>query len=371
VTQLSWGQVLAFRLERQSLTKRSPKGKLLSVASALCGLNAQVASSPEIALWARLEGLAPRAVKRALDEERTLVRTWTIRDTVHLVPADDLPFYVAVLRPRAQGPSDGWLHQRRVTRKQYDAIVENIPRALDGRPRTREWLADRLVELAGPDVREPALESWGGVLKVSAHLGDLCFGPNRGRNITFVRPDRWLRRPLRPMDPQQARREFVRRVLGAYGVASYDDIYRWVENSRIAKELVAASRDELVEVEVEGRSAWALERDLEALTARRRPRGLHLLPAFDPYLMAPRPREGFVASDQLRRVFRPQGRVTPVVLVDGRAAGVWSHELRKGRARVGVELFTQLSPRVRKTLLDEVDEFAAFLGGTAELSIAA
>jgi hypothetical protein len=371
VIALSWDQVLAFRLERHCLAKRAPKERFLSVASAVCGLHAQVASSPEIALWARIERLAPGAVQRALEEERTLVRTWTIRDTVHLVRADDLPLYVAVLSPRAEGPSDGWLHQRRMTRKQYDAIVANVPRVLDGRPRTREWLADRLVELAGPHVREPVLESWGGVLKVSAHLGDLCFAPNRGRNITFVRPDRWLRRPLRTMDPGEARREFVRRILGAYGVVSYDDLYRWLESSRIAKELVDASRDELVEVDVEGRSAWALEGDIDALTARRRPHGLRLLPPFDPYLMAPRPREAFVANDQLRRVFRPQGRVTPVVLLDGRAAGVWSHELRKGRVRVQVELFSELSSKVRKALVDEVEAFAAFVGGNAELTIAA
>jgi winged helix DNA-binding protein len=371
VIELSWDQVLAFRLERHFLTKRAPKGKVLSVASAVCGLHAQVASSPELALWARLEELVPGTVKRALEDERTLVRTWTIRDTVHVVPADDLPLYVAVLRPRAQGPSDGWLRQRRVTREQYDAIVANVPRALDGRPRTREWLADRLVELAGPDLREPALESWGGVLKVSAHLGDLCFGPNRDRNITFVRPERWLRRPLRTLDPQGARREFVRRMLGAYGVAGYDDIYRWLENSRIAKELVEASRDELVEIDVEGRAAWAHERDIETLTLRRRPKGLHLLPAFDPYIMAPRPREGFVAPEQMGRVFRPQGRVTPVVLVDGRAAGIWSHQLRKERVRVEVDLFTEPSSRVRKALAGEVERFAAFAGGTADLSVAA
>jgi hypothetical protein len=369
VSKLSWDQVLAFRLDRHFLTPPPGKENLLSVARALCGLHAQVASSPEIALWARIPGFRRGAVAKALEEQRTLVRTWTIRDTVHLIPADDLALYVGVLRPRAEGPSDGWLHQRGVTRKQYDAIIENVPRALDGRPRTRESLADRLVELAGPDVREPALESWGGVLKVSAHLGDLCFGPSRARNVTFVRPDRWLRRPLPKLEPEQARREFVRRAVGAFGVVSYDDIYRWVENSRIAKELVAASRDELVEVDVEGRHAWTLERDAEALSAQRRPQGLHLLPAFDPYLMAPRPREAFVATDDLRRVFRPQGRVAPVLLVDGRAAGVWSHDVRKERVRVEVELFRKLGIGARKALGEKVEELAAFLGGAAELSL--
>jgi DNA glycosylase AlkZ-like len=371
VIALSWDQVLAFRVERQFLTEPARRGGLLSVVSALCGLHGQELASAELAAWARVKSLRKDAVKRALEEERTLVKTWTVRDTLHLVPADDLPMYVAVLRPRPEGPSAGWLHQRRITREQYQAIVENVPRALDGRPRSREWLADRLVELAGPDVREPALESWGGSLKMSARMGDLCFGPSRGRNITFVRPDRWLRRPLPTADPEEARRELVRRLLGAYGVASYDDMYRWLENSRIAKELVHASRDELVEVQVDGRAAWAHQRDLDELVVRRRARGVHLLPAFDPYLVGPRPREAFVPAERIPQVFRSQGRVAPVLLVDGRAAGVWSHELRDSRLGVEVATFEELRRNTRKAVQDEVDRLAAFLGGSPELSITA
>ena len=102
--ELSWDQVLAFRLERHFLTERAQQGNLLSVASALCGLHAQVTSSPELALWARVKALGRGAVKQALELDRTLVRTWTIRDTVHVIPADDLPMYVGVLRP-LRGPS--------------------------------------------------------------------------------------------------------------------------------------------------------------------------------------------------------------------------------------------------------------------------
>ena len=372
MTKVSWDQVLAFRIERHFLNERVPRAGLLDVVSALCGVQAQVASSAELVLWARVESLEPGEVDRAFEEERTLVRTWTIRDTVHLIPAADLPLYVAVLRPLPpERIGRGWFHQREITREQYQRIIENVPRALDRRPRTRERLADRLVELAGPDVREAAVTSWGGVLKMSARLGDLCFGPPQGRNITFVRPDRWLRRRLPVLDPDVARREFMRRVLGTYGVAGYQDLRLWLESTRIAKELLQTSRDELVEVDVEGRPGWAHERDLEELTARRRPSGLSLLPGFDPYLLAPRPREPFVAAAHMARVFRRQGRVSPVVLVDGRAAGVWSHELHSGQLRVEVEPFVELRPRDRKALSAEVERLAAFLGGTPELSLSA
>ena len=192
MTTLSWDQVLAFRLERQFLDSRAPAGSMFEVTRALCGVRAQLPSTAELGLWARVEGLEQGDVKSALEHERALVKTWT-RGQLYLLPADDLAVHVAALYPRPEGPGDAWLRLRRVTREQYDAIIENVPRALDGRPRTREWLADRLAELAGPDVREAVLFSWGGVLKQSARRGDLCFGPPRGRNITFVRPDRWLR----------------------------------------------------------------------------------------------------------------------------------------------------------------------------------
>lgn len=369
MTSLSWDQVLSFRLERQFLGPRAPAGGMLDVARALCGIRAQLASTAELGLWARVEGLEQGDVKAAVEDERTLVKTWS-RGQLYLFAADDLDVHVAALFPRPEGPGDAWLRMRGVTRDQYERIVENVPRALDGRPRTREQLADRLAELAGPDVREAVLFSWGGVLKQSARRGDLCFGPPRGRNITFVRPDRWLRRTLRA-DPEEAGRDLARRYFGAYGPATLVDFGRWLENPTKGRELVRASADELVEVEVEGQHALALSSDLTALTRRRRPRGIRLLPAFDHYVTGTRPREAFVSSEQIGRVFGRQGQVAAVVLVDGRVAGTWTHERRGEVVRVEVEPFEAPPARVRKALTDEVERLAAFLGAPADLSVAA
>ncbi len=369
MTKLTWDQVLAFRLQRQFLDARAPAGSLFEVASALCGVRAQLPSTAELTLWARVEGLEHGEVNEALEEERTLVKTW-IRNVLHVMPADDLALYVAVLYPRPEGPSDAWLRMRGVTREQYDAILENVPRALDGRPRTREWLADKVAELADLDVREAVLFSWGGVLKQSARRGDLCFGPPRGRNITFVRPDRWLRRSLHA-DPVEAGRAFLRRFLAAYGPTGAVEFGHWIENPAKAKALLRASADELSEVDVEGYRASALTSDLPLLAGSRRPRGVRLLPAFDQWVTGPKPREAFVPSHHIRRVYGQQGQVSPVVLVDGRAAGIWSHERSDGWIRVEVEPFAPLPPRVRKALSDEVERLAAFLGGTPDLAVAA
>src|SRR5437762_1826914 len=77
--KLTWPQAAAWRIRRQHLDRRAPAGSLLAVASRLCGLHAQVMSSAELTLWARVEDLDRREVQRALWEDRTLVKTWAKR----------------------------------------------------------------------------------------------------------------------------------------------------------------------------------------------------------------------------------------------------------------------------------------------------
>jgi len=371
VTRVAAAKVLGFRVGRHSLDRRAPAGSLVSVARALCGVHAQLAASAELALWARVEGLRRGEVREALEQERSLVKTWAMRGTLHLLAAEDLALYVAVLGARWDDPGGAWLRGFRLTKKQYDAILEHVPRALGARPQTREQLADKLAELAGPAMRERMLEGWGSLLKPSARRGDLCFGPNRGRNVTFVRPDRWLR-GLPRVDGDEARREVVRRFLSTYGPATADDLGRWLGfRGAEPKRMLQALEDELVEIEGSGGPAWLLAADLDTLTTARAPKSVRLLPAFDPYVVGFRPRELLVDEMHEPKIFRPQAWFSPVVLVAGRAAGIWERERRGRRLEVRIEPFAPLSAATRRALAQEADRLGEFLDAPAELSVAA
>jgi hypothetical protein len=370
VTTVDSERVRAFRLARHHLDGRAPSGTIVEVARALCGVHAQLASSAELALWARVEDLRRDEVRDALEERRTLVKTWAMRGTLHLMPADDLPLYVEVLGQRWDSVPASWLRGHGITREHFEAIVENVPRALDGRPCTREELADRLAEFAGADVRDLLLSGWGALLKPSAHRGDLCFGPNRGRNVTFVRPDRWLD-GMRRVEPEEATREVLRRYLSAYGPSTADDVGRWLGVRGAApKRLLATLGDELADVRIGARTGTLLAAHLEALSDARAPRSVRLLPAFDPYVVGARPRDDFVDQRDEPAIFRSQGWISPVLLVDGQAAGVWAHERRGRVVEVRVEPFARLPPRVRRALSEEAQRLGAFLGGPAKLSVA-
>ncbi len=372
MTRVAAAKVLGFRLRRHRLDRRAPPGSLVEVTRDLCGVHAQLAASAELALWARVDGLARDDVRAALEDERTLVKTWAMRGTLHLLTADDLPLFVAVLGPNWDDPGGAWLRGFGVTREQYDAILTGVPRALGARPKTREQLADRLGEIGGPDLREKLLSGWGALLKPSARRGDLAFGPNRGRNVTFVRPDRWLGRPPRRVDRDEAQREIVRRFLAVYGPANADDLRRWLGMSVAAlKRMLRAVEDELVEVDVDGSPASLLAADLSELKAAPRPKSVRLLPAFDPYVVGFRPRSLLVDPEHEARIFRPQAWFSPVVLVDGRAAGIWERERKGGRLEVRIEPFARLSAATRRAVAEESDRLGEFLDAPAELSVAA
>ncbi len=67
------------------------------MASILCGVHAQVLGAAELAIGRRLAGATRSDVQRALWEDRTLVKTFGPRGTVHLVATADLPMWTGAL----------------------------------------------------------------------------------------------------------------------------------------------------------------------------------------------------------------------------------------------------------------------------------
>jgi len=371
VTSLSWASVLAWRLARQHLAVRAPRDAALAVVSDIGGLHAQVAASAELTLWARVDGLERGAVDRALWEERALVKTWAMRGTLHLLVARELPRYVAALsrlRPRHHVPA--WLRAHGLEREQADAMLAAIADALDGALLTREQLATEVAERVGePELAGKLTGGFGDLLKPAAFTGDLCFGPSDGQRVRFTRPADWLG-GWPEVDPEQAARAVVRTYLHAYGPAPREQFQRWfgMTSPAEAARWIKALGDEVTEVDVEGSGGWMLAGDA-AEAERAEPAGVvRLLGGFDHYVVAaPRDVEAVLAPDRRQRVYRPQGWLSPVLLVDGRIVGVWSYELGGGRVAVEVEPFERVGADVRTAVESEAERLGAFLGAAAEL----
>jgi hypothetical protein len=136
-------------------------GALLPVARQLCGLHAQVLSSAALTVWARVDGIERGAVQHALGEHRTLVKTWDMRGTLHLLPADDLSLWHAALSTTRRYRTPAFWRRFGLTLKELDRLTEAIGSALDGCVMTREGLAQKVGNIPGdraPEVTSQALQ---------------------------------------------------------------------------------------------------------------------------------------------------------------------------------------------------------------------
>jgi len=83
--EISSEQVNAFRMDRQYLTKRASRTELPSVVEEVCGIQAQMPAAAQLQLWARVDGLKPTDINKALWDSKSLLRTWCMRGTAHYI----------------------------------------------------------------------------------------------------------------------------------------------------------------------------------------------------------------------------------------------------------------------------------------------
>ncbi|HKC22215.1 MAG TPA: winged helix DNA-binding domain-containing protein [Gaiellaceae bacterium] len=346
----------ARRLARSALTQRS--AALVDVARQTCGIHAQVQASAELQLAARVDGIAQQDVRDALWRERTLVKAWTLRGTLHLHPADELPLWFATRSPRDELPPwpdpAGVLHPA-VSAEEVAELRAAVWDAAGGEPLLREQLVDAVVRRVGK-THEARLRSG-----FAFFIGDLCQGPPQGNKITLVRPDRWLGRWER-VKRADALREILRRFLWAYGPARPADFRAWFGSD--------VPFEDVEEVEVEGRRAFVLAGDTGFAEPER---SVRLLPEYDVYVMGFREREQLVAP-RVREQVAGHGRGryegpagVSFLLADGVAAGLWSRKKTPKR----LELSVAPAKRVSRTALKrEAERYSAFLGLELELTVA-
>jgi hypothetical protein len=359
--KVSWAQVHAYRLERHHLTQRAPKKDLIRVIGEIGGVQAQVMSAAELQAGVRVD-CKVEDVRDALWKRKALVKTWLMRGTLHLIPAEDLPVFTAAMQTRWMRVRNSWLKFVQLSEPEFRTLVAAIGEALDGQVLTREELISKVAKGRPAHVREVMKSGWGMILKPVARAGLLCFGPSRGQSVTFVRPQLWLR-SWREVDPDQALIEDARRYLRAYGPATKEDFARWWGNwPGVGKAAWAGLGDELASVDMEGRSANMLAADADRIQRQPVTASVQLLPAFDPYVMGHSSRDHIVEAINHSKVSRTAGWISAVVLVDGRVAGTWSHVAKKGTLEVSVELFQRLAAKTKIEVRRRAEAIAETLG---------
>jgi len=340
---------------------RAAKKDLSRVVGEIGGVQAQVMSAAELQAGVRVDCRVDD-VRDALWKSKNLVKTWLMRGTLHLIPAEDLPLFTAAMRTHWMRARNSWLNYVQLSEPEFLGLVEAIGEALDGQVLTREELVEKAVRGRPEHIRQVMRSGWGMILKPVARRGLLCFGPSRGQSVTFVRPQQWLG-AWREVDPDEALLEVARRYLRAYGPATKEDFTRWWGSwAGVGKAAWAGLAGELAPVSIEGRRADLLASDSERIAKQLTAESVVLLPPFDPYVMGHSSRDHIVEAANLSRVSRTAGWISAVVLVDGHVAGTWTHVAARNTLRITVEPFGRLSAKTAAEVRRRAESLAEVLG---------
>ena len=372
MSSITWPQVHAFRLQRHCLEQSDQPKDLLDVVSATCGMQAQVMSAAQLAMRARLRRLSSPEIERALWQDRTLVKVWCMRGTLHVLPARELPLYVAALRPYRLKQEQRWMARYGVDAAAIETMADAVFTALSAAPLTRREISHAILprlRKSAPQIQELLEHGWGGLGKYVCLQGNLCLGPNQGQEATFIRRDQWLQ-DWEDIPGPAAEDSLLKHYLRVYGPATVQDFAAWAGMAvKDASQIWGRLQDEMRTVEVEGNRAAVLECDLHELReAALAAEDVRLLPHFDVYLLGHRSKAHLVEDANYKRVYRAAGWISPVVLIDGRIAGVWSHRQRGKTLHVSVEPFGRLSRSQRAAIEERAASIAEFIESSLELA---
>jgi hypothetical protein len=343
---------------------------MLEVVRDHVGIQAQVIGSAELAIHARVDGLRRDDVRTALWRDRTLVKTWAMRGTLHLVASDELPELVAGLGTRINWTRPLWLRYFQVTLDEMLALQNGIGEVLTDLPMTRAALGKALADKLGNEAfADRVTSSWGTFLKPAASRGLLCFGPDDGRNVTFVDPRDWLGREM-PEPTPDALGAIIERQLHAFPGSSRGELARWwgVQGGATFRKPLASLGDRLTELVAGGTKVLVLTEDVNELASIEPSTSVRLLPGFDPYTLGiQKEAEPLLPLARRPLVSRTAGWISQVLLVGGAVQGTWTHEVKKGRLAVRLVPWRRLTKAERSAIDEEATRIATFLGATADM----
>ena len=284
-----------------------------SVVRDLCGVQAQFLSNAMHAISIRA-GVSPR------EDDPDLIKSWTIRGTVHVFSRDDLPLFLHEgrnhkLRPRDTLDGDDCITQ---ARKRYfaDLIVDSIAAGINTREALKTVCFDRgLTQTEVDSVFDP----WGGTIRALCERGVICHELKEKKSFRLCSP-------FTPMEHDAARLELTRRYFTHYGPATVKDAaYFFGTTQAEIKKLF----DRLpVETAVcDGRTYFFIVQDVPA---RQEFPACLFLAGFDPLMLGYQKTESlYLAPEHLRDIFNLAGIVMPAVLLHGQVAGRWKKNGRK------------------------------------------
>lgn len=310
------------------------------------------------AVWAiglRSPGTKLADIERAI-VERKIILTWTLRGTLHFVPAEDVKWMLQLSAPRLVSQTKRRMAELGLDDQTLERCREIIVAALKGGKQLDRSALLQLIEEEGIHTGNQCGYH---MLWNSAYQGLICFGPMNGKQQTIVLLEEWVP-DCRELSYEKSLQELALRYFTARGWATVQDFAWWagitLTDARRGLEFV---KSELLSEDIEGSEYWM---STHRLTPADEDSGVYLLPGFDEYILGYKDRSA-VLDPETAPLIVPgnNGVFLPMIVVGGQVVGTWKRTIKKKGIEIVIHPFGELG-NAEEAVLKAAERYAAFIG---------
>lgn len=311
------------------------------------------------ALWTiglRMNQATEAAIEQAV-ADRTIIRTWPMRGTLHFVAPEDARWMLNLLTPPVIARTAARHRQLELDEAVFARSKDLLVAALQGgKQLTRE---EMYAVLERGKISATGQRGYH-ILVQLAQEGLICWGPRSGKQQTFVLLDEWVPQS-RQLDRDEALAAVATRYFTGHGPATLHDFMWWTglkaADARTALDLAAG---QLAQDSMDGKSYW-MALDSPALPSP--PPSAYLLPGFDEYLLGYTDRGAALAPQDAPKI-HPGGNgvFSPTIVVDGRVVGSWKRTLKKRAVTIEFDPFRPFTDAEQDAIAEAAGRYGDFLG---------
>ena len=314
------------------------------------------------ALWAiglRTFNATESAIEQAI-ANRTIIRTWPMRGTLHFVAAEDVRWMLNLLTPRVLASSASRWKQLELDEATFSKSRKTIVRALQGGKQLEREEMYQVLETARIST---AGQRGIHILGRLAQEGVICFGARAGKQHTFTLLDEWIPN-TRQMERDAALAELAKRYFTSHGPATLQDFVWWSGlASTDARAALEFAKSQLVQEIIADQTYWLVS----SLPTKVKPptASSYLLPFFDEYLVGYKDRTAVLDPQFVKQTNAGGGMLNPTIVIDGQIVGTWKRTLQKDSVVITPSWFTKPTKSDQHALERAAQQYGTFLGLSA------
>jgi hypothetical protein len=352
---MNQASIPALRLQNQHLT--TPDFK--TPADVVQWFGAVQAQEYLGSLWAvgqRMKHATEGTIEEAI-ADRTIVRSWPMRGTLHFTHAQDLRWMLKLLAPRVIKRAASRYRELELTYETFHTSGNILAKALMG---GKELRRDEIFRIFEEHKISPNGQRGIHILGHLAMRGLICFGSRSGKQFTFTLLDEWIP-PTKPKDTNEALAELTKRYFTSHGPATIKD-FAWWSGLTVTevKRGIELTKPYLTHETIGGE----LHYFAPTSPLLKQKETAYLLPAYDEYTVAYKDRSAII--DSHNSINAANGLLSAMV-VGGRIIGTWRRELKKHEVIVTPHMFSEINYTTRELLHEAAHRYGAFLERSVKL----